>query len=113
MNISKVFDVSVAAPYSPSADPEETGLTDKYWESYNKTHRQSDMSLRHYCCHIKSADPAQKNTQYIHITARDMNEERLGYVCNPRSLKEGTETSRRMTDEIGISPERPIHFECN
>ncbi len=40
-------------------------------------------------------------------------EERLGYVCNPRSLKEGTETSRRMTDEIGISPERPIHFECN
>ncbi len=28
-------------------------------------------------------------------------EERLGYVCNPRSLKEGTETSRRMTDELG------------
>ncbi len=27
--------------------------------------------------------------------------ERLGYVCNPRSLKEGTETSRRMTDELG------------
>ncbi len=26
---------------------------------------------------------------------------RLGYVCNPRSLKEGTETSRRMTDELG------------
>ncbi len=26
--------------------------------------------------------------------------ERLGYVCNPRSLKEGTETSRRMTDEL-------------
>ncbi len=40
-------------------------------------------------------------------------EKRLGYVCNPRSLKEGTEKSRRMTDEIGISPERPIHFECN
>ncbi len=38
---------------------------------------------------------------------------RLGYVCNPRSLKEGTETSRRMTDEIGISPESPIHFKCN
>ncbi len=28
-------------------------------------------------------------------------EYRLGYVCNPRSLKEGTETSRRMTDELG------------
>ncbi len=28
-------------------------------------------------------------------------EKRLGYVCNPRSLKEGTETSRRMTDELG------------
>ncbi len=27
---------------------------------------------------------------------------RLGYVCNPRSLKEGTETSRRMTDELGF-----------
>ncbi len=26
---------------------------------------------------------------------------RLGYVCNPRSLREGTETSRRMTDELG------------
>lgn len=33
-----VSSVSVAAPYSPSADPEETGLTSKYWESYNKTH---------------------------------------------------------------------------
>ncbi len=29
------------------------------------------------------------------------NKYRLGYVCNPRSLKEGTETSRRMTDELG------------
>ncbi len=28
-------------------------------------------------------------------------------------LKEGTKTSRRMTDEIGISPKIPIHFECN
>ncbi len=35
-------------------------------------------------------------------------EKHLGYACNPRSLKEGMETSRRMTDEIGISPERPI-----
>ncbi len=38
--------------------------------------------------------------------------ERLGYVCNPRSLKEGTETSRRRTDELGSRLERPIHFEC-
>ncbi len=30
--------------------------------------------------------------------------ERLGYVCNPRSLKEGTETSRRRTDELGSLP---------
>ncbi len=37
---------------------------------------------------------------------------RLGYVCNPRSLKEGTETSRRRTDELGYRLERPIHFEC-
>ncbi len=39
--------------------------------------------------------------------------ERLGYVCNPRSLKEGMETSRRVTDELGSRLERPIHFECN
>ncbi len=39
-------------------------------------------------------------------------EKRLGYVCNPRSLKEGTETSRRRTDELGYRLERPIHFEC-
>ncbi len=37
---------------------------------------------------------------------------RLGYVCNPRSLKEGTETSRRRTNELGYRLERPIHFEC-
>ncbi len=41
-----------------------------------------------------------------------MQVERLGYVCNPRSLKEGTETSRRRTDELGYRLERPIHFEC-
>ncbi len=40
------------------------------------------------------------------------NREHLGYVCNPRSLKEGTETSRRRTDELGYRLERPIHFEC-
>ncbi len=28
---------------------------------------------------------------------------RLGYVCNPSSLKEGTETSRRRDRRIGIS----------
>ncbi len=39
-------------------------------------------------------------------------QERLGYVCNPRSLKEGTETSRRRTDELGSRLERPIYFEC-
>ncbi len=38
--------------------------------------------------------------------------QRLGYVCNPRSPKEGTETSRRRTDELGYRLERPIHFEC-
>ncbi len=37
---------------------------------------------------------------------------RLGYVCNPRSLKEGTETSRRKTDVLGVRLERPLHFEC-
>ncbi len=37
---------------------------------------------------------------------------RLGYVCNPRSLKEGTETSCRRTDDLGSRLERPIHFEC-
>ncbi len=37
---------------------------------------------------------------------------RLGYVCNPRCLKEGTETSRRRTDDLGSRLERPIHFEC-
>ncbi len=42
----------------------------------------------------------------------DILEKRLGYVCNPRSLKEGTETSRRRTDELGSRVERPIHFEC-
>ncbi len=31
----------------------------------------------------------------------NLEEKRLGYVCNPRSLREGTETSRRMTDELG------------
>ncbi len=36
----------------------------------------------------------------------------LGYVCNPHSLKEGMETSRQMTDELGSRLERPIHFEC-
>ncbi len=39
-------------------------------------------------------------------------DKRLGYVCNPRSLKEGTETSCRRTDELGSRLERPIHFEC-
>ncbi len=39
-------------------------------------------------------------------------DKRLGYVCNPRSLKEGTETSRRRTDDLGSRLERPIHFEC-
>ncbi len=38
--------------------------------------------------------------------------EHLGYVCNPRFLKEGTETSCRMTDEFGSRLKRPIHFEC-
>ncbi len=50
---------------------------------------------------------------FLSIQAQEDLKEHLGYVCNPRSLKEGTETSRRMTDEIGISPERPIYFECN
>ncbi len=37
-------------------------------------------------------------TVKLHLHMRG---ERLGYVCNPRSLKEGTERSRRMTDELG------------
>ncbi len=41
-----------------------------------------------------------------------LGKERLGYVCNPHSLKEGTETSCRRTDELGSRLERPIHFEC-
>ncbi len=28
---------------------------------------------------------------------------RLGYVCKPRSLKEGTEMSCRITDELGAN----------
>ncbi len=35
----------------------------------------------------------------------------LGYVCNPHSLIEGTETSRQRTDELGFSLERPIQLE--
>ncbi len=42
----------------------------------------------------------------IHVTK--VCSEHLGYVCNLCSLKEGTETSCRMTDEIGISLERDI-----
>ncbi len=41
-----------------------------------------------------------------------MEGKRLGYVCNPGSLKEGMETSRRRTDELGSRLERPIHLEC-
>ncbi len=42
-------------------------------ESYNKTHRHT--SMRHYCCHITSADPFQKKTQpeilvYSHYSLR-------------------------------------------
>ncbi len=36
----------------------------------------------------------------------------LGYVYNPRSQKEGTETSRRRTDDLGSRLARPIHIEC-
>ncbi len=35
----------------------------------------------------------------------------ISYITS--SLSVGHSESRRMTDEIGISPERPIHFECN
>ncbi len=35
------------------------------------------------------------------------------YPFKACSLSVGHSESRRMTDEIGISPERPIHFECN
>ncbi len=48
-----------------------------------------------------------KLTKLLKLTTK-----RLCYVCNPRSLKEGTETSRRRTDELGYRLERPIHFEC-
>ncbi len=48
----------------------------------------------------------------MQMSWRPLSKKRLGYVCNPRSLKEGTETSRRRTDELGYRLERPIHFEC-
>ncbi len=51
------------------------------------------------------------STRFEHVIYDDIIK-RLGYVCNPRSLKEGTETSRRRTDELGYRLERPIHFEC-
>ncbi len=58
----------------------------------------------------------EANTQLLEgncvVFSLNGNEKRLGYVCNPRSLKEGTETSRRRTDELGSRLERPIHFEC-
>ncbi len=50
--------------------------------------------------------PVPKNNDLCQLV------ECLGYVCNPHSLKEGTETSRRRTDELGYRLERPIHFEC-
>ncbi len=56
----------------------------------------------------RSQSDPRKRTQCLVPILR----ERLGYVCNPRSLKEGTETSRRRTDELGSRLERPIHFEC-
>ncbi len=40
-------------------------------------------------------------TFHVIVIANTCLQERLGYVCNPRSLREGTETSRRMTDELG------------
>ncbi len=57
---------------------------------------------------MKVKNPVSQNISiFPKITAK-----RLGYVCNPRSLKEGTETSRRRTDDLGSRLERPIHFEC-
>ncbi len=50
------------------------------------------------------------STAFCHIIK--VRKKRLGCVCNPRSLKEGTETSRRRTDDLGSRLERPIHFEC-
>ncbi len=40
------------------------------------------------------------------LTITTNTQKRLGYVCNPRSLKEATETSLRMTDELGSCLER-------
>ncbi len=45
-------------------------------------------------------------------TSPTVKEERLSYVCNPRSLKEGMETSHRRTDELRSRLERAIHFDC-
>ncbi len=42
------------------------------------------------------------------LTITTNTQKRLGYVCNPRSLKEATETSRIRI----LLRERPIHFEC-
>ncbi len=43
----------------------------------------------------------ERARERLEVDETKHNVERLGYVCNPRSLKEGTETSRRMTDELG------------
>ncbi len=62
-------DVSVAAPYSPSADPDETGLMDKYWESYNKTqtvrYESETLLLSHHISRSSS-----ENTVYSYYSQR-------------------------------------------
>ncbi len=47
-----------------------------------------------------------KQVKNIYIKKQFPKEERLGYICNPCSLKEGMETSRRRTDELGYRLER-------
>ncbi len=75
---------------------------ENYWPKINLQHGKMLESGK---CFFKGEE--KKNcTNCILVQAWHAGN-RLGYVCNPRSLKEGTETSRRMTDEIGISPERP------
>ncbi len=67
------------------------------------------LSMLFFLAFYSSKTPEQNVTGSKKYSAA----KRLGYVCNPRSLKEGTETSRRVTDELGSRLERPIHFECN
>ncbi len=50
---------------------------------------------------LKKCSSINRIMQTLYAVRAALFRKRLGYVCNPRSLREGTETSRRMTDELG------------